>query len=88
MMFFMRPEQGGVGGWGARGGEEVTPPSPLYPVPLAPSQNITLQQQQREERRVLDHRPPRLMETDRQTETGRTGGDVGGQEITARDGED
>lgn len=86
----MRPEQGGVGGaGGARGGEEVTPPSPLYPVPLAPSQNITLQQQQREERRLLDHRPPRLMETDRQTDRNREDrGDVGGQEITARDGED
>lgn len=55
---------------GRRGGEEVTPPLPFCtPVPLAPSQNTTLQQQQREERRLLDHRPPRQMETDRQTDT-------------------
>lgn len=69
IMFFMGPEQAGgeevKGKWsGRRTYEEVTATSPpipsLYPLPSIPSHHHW-----RERRRLLDHRPPREMETHR-----------------------
>lgn len=57
---------------GRRVGEEVTAPPPIpniySPIPLSPLPKTPSDQNRREKRRLLDHRPPREMETDRDTD--------------------